>query len=37
MSGRAAGRQVSEEDRRSDRDLVYAARAGDMLAFDALF
>ncbi len=36
MSGRAAGRQP-EEDRRSDRDLVYAARAGDMLAFDVLF
>lgn len=37
MSGRAAGRQGAEEERRSDRDLVYAARAGDMLAFDVLF
>ena len=26
-----------EEDRRTDRELVYAARDGDMLAFDALF
>ena len=37
MSGRAAGRPAQEEDRRTDRELVYAARDGDMLAFDALF
>jgi RNA polymerase sigma-70 factor, ECF subfamily len=33
----AARRQAHEEDRRTDRELVYAARDGDMLAFDALF
>lgn len=35
MSERAAKRASTEP--RSDRDLVYAARAGDTLAFDALF
>lgn len=35
MSPRAARRPTPEE--RSDRELVYAARDGDMLAFDALF
>jgi RNA polymerase sigma-70 factor (ECF subfamily) len=36
MPGRAAKRAV-EEDARTDRELVYAARDGDMIAFDALF
>jgi RNA polymerase sigma-70 factor, ECF subfamily len=34
---RAAGRELPHEDTRSDRQLVYAAREGDMLAFDVLF
>ncbi len=34
MTGRAAR---APEETRDDRELVYAARAGDMLAFDALF
>jgi len=37
VTERAARRQAHEEDRRTDRELVYAARDGDMLAFDALF
>jgi len=32
-----AAKRAANEDLRSDRDLVYAARDGDMLAFDALF
>lgn len=36
MTERAAKRAASD-DARSDRELVYAARAGDVLAFDALF
>ena len=32
-----ATKRVAEEDLRGDRELVYAARAGDTLAFDALF
>jgi len=36
VTGRAAKR-ASAEDARTDRELVYAARAGDGLAFDALF
>ena len=31
------GARQPDEEARSDRDLVYAAREGDMLAFDALF
>ena len=34
---RAAGRELSPDDGRTDRELVYAAREGDMLAFDVLF
>src|SRR6185295_7060869 len=37
VTERAARRQAHEEERRTDRELVYAARDGDMLAFDALF
>ncbi|MDP9252496.1 MAG: sigma-70 family RNA polymerase sigma factor [Chloroflexota bacterium] len=37
MTGPAARRSAHEEDRRTDRELVYAAREGDMRAFDALF
>ena len=37
MTEHAARRQAHDEDRRTDRELVYAARDGDMLAFDALF
>jgi RNA polymerase sigma-70 factor (ECF subfamily) len=33
----AARRSAHDEDRRTDRELVYAARDGDMRAFDALF
>src|SRR5919206_4575974 len=36
MPGRAA-KKAAEEDARGDRELVYAAREGDTLAFDALF
>ncbi len=32
-----SARRVAETDDRGDRELVYAARAGDMLAFDRLF
>jgi RNA polymerase sigma-70 factor (ECF subfamily) len=37
VTGPAARRSAHEEDRRTDRELVYAARDGDMRAFDALF
>jgi RNA polymerase sigma-70 factor (ECF subfamily) len=36
MAGRAA-KKAAEVEARTDRELVYAAREGDMLAFDALF
>src|SRR5438046_10420817 len=36
MSGRAA-KKGQDADGRTDRELVYAARDGDMQAFDALF
>jgi RNA polymerase sigma-70 factor (ECF subfamily) len=36
VTGRAA-KKVAEVDARTDRELVYAARENDMLAFDALF
>lgn len=32
-----AAKKATVEETRNDRELVYAARAGDMLAFDALF
>ncbi len=35
--GRRAARKPAEDDARGDRELVYAARAGDTQAFDALF
>ena len=37
MTEHAARKSAQEVDRRTDRELVYAARDGDMLAFDALF
>ena len=37
MTEPAAKRSAQADDRRTDRELVYAARDGDMLAFDALF
>ncbi|HYK98621.1 MAG TPA: RNA polymerase sigma factor [Candidatus Acidoferrales bacterium] len=37
MATPKAAKKAAVEDARSDRELVYAARDGDMLAFDALF
>jgi RNA polymerase sigma-70 factor (ECF subfamily) len=37
MRERSAKRAAAEEEARTDRELVYAARGGDMLAFDRLF
>jgi RNA polymerase sigma-70 factor (ECF subfamily) len=37
VTEQAAKRSAPSEERRTDRELVYAARDGDMLAFDALF
>ncbi len=37
MTEPAAKRSAQADDRRTDRELVYAARDGDTLAFDALF
>lgn len=37
MARRSTGRTPEDEDARGDRELVYAARDGDMQAFDTLF